>query len=127
MKYLIFLLIAIAVIGYILVLPRSSFVVKGVSVVAPPEMPKSLAVEITPTVYKIINCESQWKWVIGDLDYPHPAIGLIQVQQRTWDWLSKKLNFQGDINNAQDQIRFLTLALENGYGHYWSCARKLGI
>jgi len=72
--------------------------------------------------YKIIECESNWRPnIVGDQNYPHPAYGLIQVQKRTWKWLSKKMDFEGDINNLNDQIDFLVLALENGYGHYWSC------
>lgn len=76
--------------------------------------------------HKIIECESNWRPnVIGDKDYPHPAYGLIQVQKRTWKWLSGKMDFEGDIDNLNDQIDFLVLAIENGYGHHWTCYYKV--
>ena len=62
---------------------------------------------------------------MGDLDYPYPAYGIIQVQKRTWDWLGKKMGFEGDIDNPDDQRRFLIMALEQGYGRYWTCYNLL--
>ena len=78
-------------------------------------------------IYNLILCESNWRPnVYGDINHPYgPSIGLIQVQQRTWDWLSKKMDFHGDIYNSDDQIRFLILAIEKGYGKHWTCYRKI--
>lgn len=77
---------------------------------------------------KIIKCESSSNPnAIGDKDYPYQAYGLIQVQKRTWEWLGEKMGFEGDINDAEDQRRFLIMALEQGYGRYWTCFKKLSI
>jgi hypothetical protein len=69
----------------------------------------------------IIWCESKGEMVTGDLDYPHHAYGKIQVQIRTWNWLGDKMGFTGNINSPEDQERFLRMALEKGFGDYWSC------
>ena len=84
--------------------------------------------EVAPSTIladKIIECESNGRMVMGDLNYPYPAYGIIQVQERTWLWLSEKMDFEGSINNADDQRRFLIMAIEQGYGRYWSCFRQL--
>ena len=74
----------------------------------------------------IILCESSGNPnAVGDLNYPHHAFGLIQVQIRTWKWLGEKMGFNGDINNPEDQRQFLRLALEKGFGGYWSCYRRI--
>ena len=101
----------------------TAFEVRGVGI--GPEL-KNQAVPVSEEVYGIIDCESQWDDdVVGDLDYTYHAYGLIQVQERTWNWLSEKMGFEGDINNPADQIIFLTLAIEKGHGRLWSCFKQL--
>jgi len=117
-------LIVFLIIMFFLSLKSNGFEVKNEKSM---EFPHK-AVEVSSQVYAIISCESQWvETAKGDLNYIYPAYGLIQVQERTWDYLSKKMGFKGDINSPHDQIRFLTLALEKGFSSYWSCARILGI
>jgi hypothetical protein len=73
-------------------------------------------------VERIIWCESRGRNdVIGDRDYIYQAHGLIQVQERTWAWLSSVMGFKGDMRDPQDQRDFLRLALERGYGNLWTC------
>lgn len=72
--------------------------------------------------HKIIECESKFKHVNnwGDLDYPYPAYGIAQFQERTFNWM-KGLAKMPDLEwkNREDQIWLLRWALKNGYGNHW--------
>ena len=59
------------------------------------------------------------KW--GDIDYPYPAYGIAQFQNRTFDWLAS-MSGRTDLvwENKQDQIWLLKWALKNNYGYLWS-------
>lgn len=50
--------------------------------------------------------------------------GILQWKQETWDYLSEELNYQGDWQNRDDQIDFFLIAVQEGYGGYWTCFRK---
>jgi len=69
----------------------------------------------------VIQCESSGNMkAIGK----EGEIGILQWKTETWEYLSKKLKFEGDIYNEQDQIDFFLLAIDNGFGNYWTCFRK---
>jgi len=51
-------------------------------------------------------------------------IGALQFKQMTWDWFSKKYNFQGDINSREDQIALFNIAVAGGDGYHWTCWLK---
>lgn len=72
-------------------------------------------------LHKIVELESNYDHnKVGDLDYKYQAFGVAQFQERTFNWLSEKANFNGDLLNANDQIRLLRWSLDNGYGYLWS-------
>lgn len=84
--------------------------------------------EITLTYdqYRILKCESDLdENTIGDKNLEFRAYGIAQFQVRTFNWLAKKFNFKGSINNAEDQIKLFKLAIDNGYGYLWSCSKKI--
>lgn len=87
----------------------------------------SMVWEKYSTIDDVINCESGGKHdVWGDLDYKYPAFGKLQFQRRTFNWLSDKSN-NTDLHwkNSNDQIFLFNWAMENNYGHLWTCYRKL--
>jgi len=116
MKLLIFFLMGITIIGFILVFPTSSFMAEG----SPqPEILVQQAIIVSPEVYRIIKCESQWvETAIGDNGR---AYGLAQFHRPTWDWLLRLSGKDLNYYNSQHQIELLTWALENGRGYLWSC------
>ncbi len=83
---------------------------------------KKKAIVITPEMYDIIKCESQWNnEAIGKAG----EIGLAQFKKETFEWMSGLAEFEGNIYSAYDQLWLLKWALENGYGNHWTCYRKL--
>jgi len=86
------------------------------------------AIEVSEEMYQLIDCESKWdSEAIGDLDYDYPAYGLIQIQERTWDWLCRLSDKQLDYYNPRDQIELLKWAMENDFGSLWTCYKRLKI
>lgn len=79
-------------------------------------------------IQKIISCESSGRHtnVWGDLDYKHPAYGVAQFQERTFNWM-RGLAGRNDLEwkNKEDQLWLLAWALENGKGKFWTCYRKV--
>lgn len=70
---------------------------------------------------EIIQCESGGQMVWGDLDKPHKAFGVAQFQKRTFLWLCKLSGKDLDYTNPDHQKELLKWALENNYGHLWTC------
>lgn len=87
--------------------------------------PPLKAIEITPQVYAVISCESQWvETAVGD---GGKAYGLAQFHKPTWEWLCKLSGKNLDYYNPQHQIELLSWALENNRSYLWTCVRRLGI
>lgn len=79
-------------------------------------------------VERIIQCESsnRHEGIWGDINYKYPAYGIAQFQERTFNWLAKLSGEKGlSWKNKQDQIWLLNWAIENGWGHLWTCYRKI--
>lgn len=74
-------------------------------------------------INKIVQCESG-----GNNNAVGKAgeIGLCQFKPETWEWMSGLADFQGDINNEQDQLYLLDWGIKNGYGNHWTCFGKVG-
>jgi len=80
----------------------------------------------TPPLYtlafRIIRCESNFNQsAIGKAG----EIGIAQFLPSTWVWMKNKSGLDVDINNANDQLRLLLWALQNGYANHWTCYKKL--
>jgi len=72
--------------------------------------------------FKIIYCESGFNQsAIGKAG----EIGVAQFLPSTWAWMKNKSGLDVDINNANDQLRLLLWALQNGYANHWTCYKKL--
>ena len=79
--------------------------------------------EMKELVIAILECESSNRpdvWGDGGKSY-----GIAQIQERTWDYLAPKAGIKGDWKDPGDQVALLEWAIENGYGGYWTCYRKL--
>jgi hypothetical protein len=90
---------------------------------APPKDKISNAILIEQIIY----CESRGNHDIwGDLDYEYPAYGILQYQERTFNWL-KELAGMEYLNwkEEQDQIILTDWAIDNGYAKLWSCYQKV--
>lgn len=124
LKALSLFLLGAIVVGVILSWPRQ-IVVSGLLTVQEELTYVNPAPVISPEVYAIIKCESQWKEdAVGD---GGRAYGLAQFHRPTWDWLVKLSGKKGlDYYEPSHQIELLTWALENGRGYLWTCARILG-
>ena len=101
----------------------SIFIVMGLSSRGCAEAYAKASVE----AYRVMMCESKMvhnTW--GDLDYPHHAYGIAQFQERTFTWM-KEMAGRPELHwkNKKDQIWLLEWAIENDYGKYWTCYRKL--
>lgn len=68
----------------------------------------------------VIMCESS-----GNMDAvgAQGELGILQYKPKTWDFLSYVFEFEGSIDNKEDQIELFLLSYEE-YGHYWTCYRK---
>lgn len=91
----------------------------------PIELPEK-AIEITPEMFDLINCESSWDFEArGDNGR---AFGPAQFWEETFDWLAKLSGEKGlEYENPGDQLFLLKWAMENNYSYLWSCAKILGI
>ena len=78
-------------------------------------------VEIDDEIYQIVKCESGWD---NSARGKAGEIGLAQFMPQTWEWMSKLAGFQGDIRNADDQLKLLKWGLANGYEKHWTCFGK---
>ena len=117
-------LLVVVVIGIILAVPRKIIIYADPIPVLTEEPLVNQAPEVSPMVYEIIKCESQWKEnAVGD---GGRAYGLAQFHRPTWDWLTELSGKDLDYENPSHQIELLTWALENGRAYLWTCARKLG-
>ena len=72
----------------------------------------------------VIECESSGnhEGIWGDCALPYPAYGIAQFQKRTFDFL-KRLAERKDLSywDKNDQVWLLNWAMDNGFGHYWTC------
>lgn len=74
---------------------------------------------------KMIECESggvhHGRWGDGGKSY-----GILQYQRPTFNKLKKKAGMAWlDYWNKEDQIVLAKWALQNGYGHHWTCYKIL--
>jgi len=73
--------------------------------------------------FRIIRCESNFNQnAIGKAG----EIGIAQFLPSTWEFMKEKSGMCWlDINDANDQLRLLLWALQNGYANHWTCYKKL--
>ena len=73
---------------------------------------------------KIIACESSFRPHIWGDD--KKSYGIAQFQKKTFYWLADKAKMKNmDWKLPEHQVRLLMWALDNGYGKYWTCYRKI--
>jgi hypothetical protein len=78
-----------------------------------------------PVVQRLIQCESSGRNVtIIDSNGLHSR-GILQFQDKTWEWFSKLSGIKGTSTNPNDAIRMANWAVQNGYGPHWTCFRLL--
>jgi len=84
---------------------------------------------IDDIIEELILCESSGDpYAINRDDGGRDSLGLLQYQQRTWDWFSGKYNFQGYIWNPEDQIKLTHIVLSDDISnlkHWRACSRKI--
>lgn len=112
---------AFALFGVIvLVFPKHESVIdnQAARIILPPTSEEG--VEVNEDVYRIIKCESQWKFdAVGD---GGKAFGLAQFHRPTFDWLVELSGLEGlDYYEPKDQIVLLDWALKNNREYLWTC------
>ena len=70
----------------------------------------------------IIHCESRGDQSVIGKD---GEIGVAQFMPETWEWMCELADYEGDINNEENQRWMLSWALENGYAEHWTCFNQL--
>ena len=75
-------------------------------------------------VSDIVECESGGKQTARG---KAGEIGIAQFMPATFEWMKGLANFEGSIDNKEDQLYLLNWALENGYKGHWSCVKLLGL
>lgn len=75
-------------------------------------------------VIDIIECESAGRYnVVGD---DGVSVGIAQFQKATFEELKRKAKMPWlQWKNPIHQMRLLNWAIDHGYGHLWTCYRKL--
>jgi len=81
---------------------------------------------------KVIECESGGDHTkIGDTNYYvngvyTPSVGIAQFQFRTFEWLKGLASMDNlKYENPDHQRWLLKWAIQNNYGHLWSCYKKI--
>ena len=75
-------------------------------------------------IIDILECESSGKHnIYGDAG---ASYGIAQFQKPTFYRFVKQVGFKKFYyENPIHQLRVLNWALDNGYGHHWSCYKKV--
>lgn len=55
------------------------------------------------------------------------SYGVLQFQSSTWNHWSKLSGIKGTPMNIHDAMIMADWAIERGYLHHWSCAKKMGL
>ena len=70
-----------------------------------------------------IQCESQFNPnAYNPADPITPSVGIAQFKHRTFNYFKSYFGLDKlNINNPDDQIRLMVVAIAEGQGHHWTC------
>jgi len=78
-------------------------------------------------INKLVACESSGRNITIMDSNGRWSRGILQYQDRTWEWFSKLSGIKGTSTNPTDAIAMTEWAIENGKIGHWSCAHLLGM
>ena len=82
---------------------------------------------ISPTIKKLIRCESQGQNIARIDSNGKMSYGILQFQASTWSDFSKQSGITGSPMDEDDAIAMARWAIHHGYLGRWSCAHILGM
>ena len=80
---------------------------------------------IEDIVDRLIQCESGGKNITIIDSNGLESRGILQYQDKTWEWFSKLSGITGKPTNDEDAKKMTRWAVKNGYGENWTCWKKI--
>ena len=102
--------------------------ISKVDTMSVPELIDTYGGSQSVNIKKVAQCESSLRPTVVNYNDGGKGLhsyGLLQIQPPTWSDFEKWSGMDLDMHSPMDQIKMTKWAFDNGYGHRWTCYRKL--